>query len=168
MAIGDTSRDLKLEDEKGKISHVIEYVFWGIRITEDWNYVPEFSMSIDVTILRGMVIFLFPIKRIKFYPINMWILVTEQLKFLLCILQNWKIEVILLVILLFSTIMNGTHPLIYRKSTWCALDIHQPYTFRTRYNFGDIITRHITGCATGTDCRDSPHRCLACRCYCWW
>jgi len=35
MAIGDTSRDLKLEDEKGKISHVIEYVFWGIRITED-------------------------------------------------------------------------------------------------------------------------------------
>jgi len=35
MAIGDTSRDLKLEDGKGKISHVIEYVFWGIRITKD-------------------------------------------------------------------------------------------------------------------------------------
>jgi hypothetical protein len=33
MAIGDTSRDLKLEDGKGKISDVSEYDYLGIRIT---------------------------------------------------------------------------------------------------------------------------------------
>jgi len=35
MAIGDTSRDFKLEDGKGKISHVSEYVYLEIRITKD-------------------------------------------------------------------------------------------------------------------------------------
>jgi len=54
-------------------------------------------------------------------------------------------------------------PLIYRKSTCCAL-----WHTSARENVGDIITRHITGCATGTDCRDSPHRSLACRCYYRW
>jgi len=29
MAIGDASRDLQLEDEKGTISHVSEYVYLG-------------------------------------------------------------------------------------------------------------------------------------------
>jgi hypothetical protein len=35
MAIGDTSRDLQLEDGKGTISHVSEYVYLGVRITKD-------------------------------------------------------------------------------------------------------------------------------------
>jgi len=47
MAIGDTSRDFKLEDGKGKISHVSEYVYLEIRITKDWNYEPEFNDSIN-------------------------------------------------------------------------------------------------------------------------
>ena len=32
MAIEDTSRDLQLEDRKGTISHVSEYVYLGVRI----------------------------------------------------------------------------------------------------------------------------------------
>ena len=32
MAIGDTSRDLQLEDGKGIISHVNEYAYLGVRI----------------------------------------------------------------------------------------------------------------------------------------
>ena len=43
MAIGDASRDLQLEDEKGTISHVSEYVYLGVRITEDGNHEPEIS-----------------------------------------------------------------------------------------------------------------------------
>jgi len=35
MAIGDTSKDLQLEDGKGIISHVNEYTSWAIRITKD-------------------------------------------------------------------------------------------------------------------------------------
>ena len=41
MAIGDTSRDLQLEDGKGIISHVNEYTYLGVRITEDGNHEPE-------------------------------------------------------------------------------------------------------------------------------
>jgi len=41
MAIGDTSRDLQLEDGKGTISHVSEYVYFGVRITKDGNHEPE-------------------------------------------------------------------------------------------------------------------------------
>ena len=47
MAIGDSSRDLQLEDGKGPISHVSEYVYLGIRITEDGNYEPEISDIIN-------------------------------------------------------------------------------------------------------------------------
>ena len=35
MAIGDTSRDLQLEDRKGIKSHVNEYTYLGVRITKD-------------------------------------------------------------------------------------------------------------------------------------
>jgi hypothetical protein len=38
MAIGDTSRDLQLEDGKGTISHVSEYVYLGVRITKVGNH----------------------------------------------------------------------------------------------------------------------------------
>jgi len=48
MAIGDTSRDLQLEDGKG-ISHVNEYNYLGVRITKDGNHKPE----IDDRIKRG-------------------------------------------------------------------------------------------------------------------
>jgi hypothetical protein len=41
MAIGDTSRDLQLEDWKGTISYVSEYVYLGVRITKDGNHEPE-------------------------------------------------------------------------------------------------------------------------------
>jgi hypothetical protein len=41
MAIGGTSRDFQLEDGKGKISHVSEYVYLGVRITKDGNHEPE-------------------------------------------------------------------------------------------------------------------------------
>jgi hypothetical protein len=41
MAIGDTSRDLQLEDGKGIISHVSEYTDLGVRITKDGNHEPE-------------------------------------------------------------------------------------------------------------------------------
>ena len=34
MAIGDTSRNLQLEDGKGTISDVSEYVYLGVRITK--------------------------------------------------------------------------------------------------------------------------------------
>ena len=33
IAIGDTSRNLQLEDGKGTINHVTEYVYLGVRIT---------------------------------------------------------------------------------------------------------------------------------------
>jgi hypothetical protein len=35
MTIGDTSRDLQLEDGKGTTNHVNEYVYLGARITKD-------------------------------------------------------------------------------------------------------------------------------------
>jgi hypothetical protein len=35
MAIRDTSRDLQLDDGNGIISHVHEYTYLGVRITED-------------------------------------------------------------------------------------------------------------------------------------
>jgi hypothetical protein len=35
MAIGDTSRDLQLEDGKGTINHVSEYVYLGVRMTKN-------------------------------------------------------------------------------------------------------------------------------------
>jgi hypothetical protein len=41
MTIGDTSRYLQLEDRKGTISHVSEYVYLGVRITKDGNHEPE-------------------------------------------------------------------------------------------------------------------------------
>jgi len=47
MAIGDTSRDLQLEDEKGIISHVNEYTYLGVRITEDGNHQPQINDRIN-------------------------------------------------------------------------------------------------------------------------
>ena len=41
MAIGDTSRDLKLEDRKRIISHVSENIYLGVRMTRDGNHEPE-------------------------------------------------------------------------------------------------------------------------------
>jgi hypothetical protein len=41
MSIGDPSRDLQLEDGKGTISHVSEYVYLGVRITEGGNHEPD-------------------------------------------------------------------------------------------------------------------------------
>jgi len=41
MAIGDTLRDLKVEDGKGIISHLNEYTYLWVRITKDGNYEPE-------------------------------------------------------------------------------------------------------------------------------
>ena len=47
MAIGDTSRDLQLEDGKGTISDVSEYVCLGVRITKDGNHEPEINDRIN-------------------------------------------------------------------------------------------------------------------------
>jgi len=47
MAIGDTSRDLQLEDRKGIISHVNEYTYLGVRITKDGNHKPEINDRIN-------------------------------------------------------------------------------------------------------------------------
>jgi hypothetical protein len=35
MAMWDTSRNLKLGDGNGIISHVHEYTYWGVRITKN-------------------------------------------------------------------------------------------------------------------------------------
>jgi len=43
MAIGDTSRDLQLEDGKGIISYVNEYTYLAVRITKDGNREPEIN-----------------------------------------------------------------------------------------------------------------------------
>jgi len=43
LAIGDTSRDLQLEDGKGIISHVNEYAYLRVRITKDGNHEPEIN-----------------------------------------------------------------------------------------------------------------------------
>jgi hypothetical protein len=42
-AIGDTLRDLHLEDGKGTISHVNEYTYLGVRITKGGNCEPEIN-----------------------------------------------------------------------------------------------------------------------------
>ena len=47
MAIGDTSRNLQLEDGKGTISDVSEYVYLGVKITKDGNHEPEISDRIN-------------------------------------------------------------------------------------------------------------------------
>jgi hypothetical protein len=45
--IGDTSRDLQLEDGKGTISHVIETIYLRVRITKDGNHEPEINDRIN-------------------------------------------------------------------------------------------------------------------------
>jgi hypothetical protein len=45
--IGDTLRDLQLEDGKGIISHVNAYTYLGVRITKDRNYEPEINDKIN-------------------------------------------------------------------------------------------------------------------------
>jgi len=47
MAIGDTSRDLQLEDGKGIISHVNEYTYVGVRVTKDGNHEPQINDRIN-------------------------------------------------------------------------------------------------------------------------
>ena len=47
MAMGDTSRDLQLEDEKRTISHISEYVYLGVRITKDGTDEPEMNDRIN-------------------------------------------------------------------------------------------------------------------------
>ena len=47
MSIGDTSRDLILEDGKGIITHVNEYTFLGVRINKDGKHEPEFNDRIN-------------------------------------------------------------------------------------------------------------------------
>jgi hypothetical protein len=45
--IGDTLRDLQLEDEKGIISHVNAYTSLGLRITKDGNYESQINDKIN-------------------------------------------------------------------------------------------------------------------------
>jgi hypothetical protein len=47
MAIGDTSRDLQVEDGKGIISNVSECTYLGVRITKDQNHEPEMNDRIN-------------------------------------------------------------------------------------------------------------------------
>ena len=47
MAIGDTLRNSQLEDGKGTISHISEYVYLGVRITKDGNHEPEINGRIN-------------------------------------------------------------------------------------------------------------------------
>jgi hypothetical protein len=47
MAIGDTSRDLQLEDGKRTVIHVSEYVCLGVRITKDGNHEQEINDKIN-------------------------------------------------------------------------------------------------------------------------
>ena len=47
MAIGDTLRNLQLEDGKGTISNVSEYVYLGVRITKDGDHEPEINDRIN-------------------------------------------------------------------------------------------------------------------------
>jgi len=46
MARGNTLRDLQLENAKGKISHVNENTYLGVRITNDGNYEPEIMIEL--------------------------------------------------------------------------------------------------------------------------
>jgi hypothetical protein len=43
MVIEDTSRDLRLENGKGIISHENKYTYWRVRITKDVNHEPEIN-----------------------------------------------------------------------------------------------------------------------------
>jgi hypothetical protein len=45
--IGDNSRDIHLEDGKGTISHVSEYICLGVRITKDGNHELEINDRIN-------------------------------------------------------------------------------------------------------------------------
>jgi hypothetical protein len=47
MATGGTSRDLQLEDGKGIGSHVNDYTYLGVRITEDGNHESEINDRIN-------------------------------------------------------------------------------------------------------------------------
>jgi hypothetical protein len=47
VATGDTSRDLQLENGKGTLSHVSEYVCFGVRITKDGNHEPEINDRVN-------------------------------------------------------------------------------------------------------------------------
>jgi len=47
MAIGDTSRDLQLEDRRGIISHINEYTYLWVRITKDGNHEPQINERIN-------------------------------------------------------------------------------------------------------------------------
>ena len=47
MATGDTSIDLYLEDGKGTISHVSEYIYLGVRISKDRNHELEMNDTIN-------------------------------------------------------------------------------------------------------------------------
>ena len=47
MAIGDTLRDIQLQDGKRIISHVNEYTYLGVRITKSGNHEPEINDRIN-------------------------------------------------------------------------------------------------------------------------
>jgi hypothetical protein len=47
MSIGDTSRDLQLEDGKGTISHVSECIYLEVRVISDGNHEPEINDRIN-------------------------------------------------------------------------------------------------------------------------
>jgi len=47
MTIGDTSKDLQLEDRKGIISHANEYTYLGVRITKVGNHEPQINDRIN-------------------------------------------------------------------------------------------------------------------------
>jgi len=47
MVIGDTSRDLQLEDGKGIISHVNEYTYLRVRLTKEGNHEPQINERIN-------------------------------------------------------------------------------------------------------------------------
>jgi hypothetical protein len=47
MAIGDTLRDLHLEDGKGTINQVNDYTYLGVKITKDGNCEPEITDRIN-------------------------------------------------------------------------------------------------------------------------
>jgi hypothetical protein len=59
MPIGDTARDLQLQDGKGTISYVNEYTYLGVKITKDGNQEAEINESINsgraaITKLNGI------------------------------------------------------------------------------------------------------------------
>ena len=47
MAIGDTSRDLQLDDGKGIVSHINEFTYLGVRVTKDGYHEPEINDRIN-------------------------------------------------------------------------------------------------------------------------